>query len=67
MKVELGIKTFLAQKSSDHMVSLVNSTKHLKNIIDDNIYQDLTSNGIEETDSKSFHEALMTLTKAGYK
>lgn len=35
--------------------------KHLRKIINDNLYQNLTDNGTEETHSKSFYEATITM------
>lgn len=64
LNFNLGIKVSQHRKAHDHMVeftTLVNSTKQLKQKINDNLHQNLTNKGIEETHSKSFHEAGSTL------
>ena len=61
MKVELRIKNLPAQKSPRLYGFISEFYGRLKTKVNDNLYQNLTNNGIEGTHSKSFHEASTTL------
>ena len=54
MKVELRIQNLPAQKSPRPHVFIGEFYRTFKKIINDDLYQNLTSSGIEEAHSKSF-------------